>query len=277
MRFLSGVVLISMVYVGFSVSGCDLFNDAQDGTDVQMDQTSVWISMAGGWFDMGDAHILSASPVHSVNVPTFDITRTEVTVAQYAQCVTAGMCAAPSNEFDTCNWNQAGFEQHPINCVTWQQATDFCTWFGGRLLSESEWEYAARAGGDNRAFPWGMESPSCDLAIMVDDSGISGCGNNRTWPVCSKLDGRTDQGLCDMSGNVFEWIQDTFHSSYEGEVPGDGSAWEDFASLDIYRVVRGAAYNTSEGNSLHVASRANDLENRVSDKFGIRCGRTPGQ
>ena len=54
--------------------------------------------------------------------------------------------------------------------------------------------------------------------------GGDGCGENRTWPVCSKSEGNTTQELCDMAGNILEWVQDERHDNYNG-APSDGSGW----------------------------------------------------
>ena len=275
MRFCNISFVISVSYLLLGLGGCEMFSD-EGGDGTSMDDTSTWITMQGARYEMGKAHLVAAGPVHTVNVPTFDITRTEVTVAQYAQCVNSGFCSPPASDHDGCNWGLAGFEQHPVNCVTWYQASQFCEWFGGRLLTEAEWEFAARSGGDSRDFPWGMDKPSCAFAVMTDAAGVSGCGNGRTWPVCSKPEGRTDQGLCDMAGNVYEWVEDNFHHTYDGTPPTDGSAWLDpDATVAGFRVLRGAAYNAASADYLHVAGRANEPGTVEGDKYGIRCGRTP--
>jgi sulfatase modifying factor 1 len=270
MRLTCFSLMAASVCIGLMVAGCEWFGNSEYP---QEDNTSTWVTIESGAYYMGDEHVVDAAPVHLVTIPSFSILRTEVTVAQYAQCVSAGSCTAPSTEVEGCNWNQPGYEQHPVNCVTWAQAVTYCTWVGGRLPSESEWEYVARSEGDDRAFPWGMDAPSCDFAIMANESGIAGCGNGRTWPVCSKPNGKTDQGLCDMSGNVFEWIQDTFHTDYIGnDMPVDGSPWESVSEASgVFRVVRGASYDAQDSSVLKTASRANSTESYVSSKFGIRC------
>jgi len=73
----------------------------------------------------------------------------------------------------------------------------------------------------------------------MDDDGGDGCGRDSTWPVCSKPSGNTTEGLCDMAGNVFEWVQDWYHSSYDG-APTDGSAWE--KPTGSSRVLRGGSW-----------------------------------
>jgi formylglycine-generating enzyme required for sulfatase activity len=175
-------------------------------------------------------------PVHLVTVPPFEILRTEVTVAQYGECVTAGACTEPGTG-DSANWSDPGYEDHPVNYVSWHQAVEFCIWAGGRLPSEAEWEYAARSGGQERTYPWGDAPPTCSDAVM--NEGGDGCGTGRTMSVCSKQTGNTAQGLCDMAGNTWEWVQDWYHESYTG-APNDGSAWE--VPAGTHRVLHGGSF-----------------------------------
>ena len=200
-----------------------------------------WVRIPGGSFEMGSAVASDEQPVHSVTVPGFELMKTEVTVGQYRACVEAGACSAPDDTSDSeyCNWGQSGREDHPINCVDWNQATTFATWAGARLPTEAEWEYAARSGGQAQTYPWGNEAASCSRAVM--DDGGDGCGEDHTWPVCSKPAGNSTQGVCDLAGNVWEWTQDTWHGTYRG-APGDGRAWEGGAS---YRVSRGGGWYRS--------------------------------
>ena len=201
-----------------------------------------WVRIQGGTFQMGSNDGSGdEKPVHQVTVPTFEISRNEITVKQYAMCVDAKACTVP-NTGGTCNWGASGREDHPVNCVDWDQARTYSKWVGGRLPTESEWEYAARSGGRNQKYPWGDKDATCNLAVMSD--GGPGCGRNGTWPVCSKVSGNTSQGLCDMAGNVWEWVQDWYHDSYSG-APTDGSAWE--SPTGSLRVIRGGSWNSDAG------------------------------
>jgi iron(II)-dependent oxidoreductase len=220
----------------------------------------------GGSFGMGSPYAgASAQPVHAVTVPTFEMLRTEITVSQYGECVDAGSCTTP-DEWETCNWNASGYENHPVNCLNWHQAVDFCTWAGGRLPSEAEWEYGARSGGQDLIYPWGNDLATCTYAVMFE-AGV-GCGTGRTMAVCSKPAGNTTQGLCDMAGNLSEWVQDYVHSTYDG-APIDGSAWEDSGST---RVVRGGEYGNT-AYYLRAAFRSGHDPPSNLDFVGARCVR----
>ena len=186
-----------------------------------------WVRIAGGSFSMGSGN-WEEGPTHSVTIKSFQLARTLVTNKQYQACVHAGACTPPDNYGD----NFKGDNQ-PVVGVDWNQAKAFSEWAGGRLPSESEWEYAARSAGKDWKYPWGDEAATCERAV------ISGCGK-ATAPVCSKPAGNTQQGLCDMVGNAWEWVQDWYHRSYDG-APADGSAWENPAGT--FRVFRGGAWS----------------------------------
>jgi formylglycine-generating enzyme required for sulfatase activity len=144
---------------------------------------------------------------------------------------------------------------------------EFCRWAGGRLPSEAEWEYAARSGGLARVYPWGDETATCTYAVMSE--GGHGCGTDRTWTVCSKEAGNTAQGLCDMAGNVWEWVQDWYHNTYT-DAPIDGSAWE--IPSGTIRVVRGGSFVNTAG-TLRAANRNYYDPGYRHVGFGARCGR----
>jgi len=230
-----------------------------------------WIDISGGTFDMGSPDLVGNDdehPQHSVTVPEFDMTRSEITIHQYSQCVGDSICTAPE-EGEACNWGLAGRDNFPANCVSWTQAGAFCAWAGGRLPTEAEWEYAAR-GGVNLIYPWGDDAATCDYAVMSDfDAGGPGCGTGETMAACSKPAGETALGLCDMAGNVMEWVQDQYHDSYTG-APDDGSAWTDLASTE--RVMRGGGYQDT-ANQVRAASRMWGNEATQADAVGFRCAR----
>ena len=228
------------------------------------------IRISGGTFEMGDADSEwdSERPVHTVTVASFEISKTEVTVAQYRACVSAGKCRAPDLDLYGaligCTWNAEGKDNHPVNCVSWNDAKAYAEWFAARLPTEAEWEYAARSGGLHREYPWGDAEPTCDLAV------ISGCGSG-TQSVCSKEGGNTEQGLCDMAGNVWEWVEDDWHGNYVG-APEDGSAWVDSPRAS-FRVRRGGSWGYSPQGA-RVAIRFRFNPSIRYDYLGFRVARS---
>jgi formylglycine-generating enzyme required for sulfatase activity len=210
-------------------------------------------------------------PYHEVDVPPFEIDRYEVTVQQFSVCVDAGLCP-PAETYTNCNWGVPGKEDHPVDCVDWEQARLFCAFTGRRLCTESEWEKAAR-GTDGRIYPWGNEAATCSYAVFNDTSTTGGgCGGaGSTMPVGSKPEGAGPYGAEDMSGNVREWVADDRHSTYQG-APVDGSAWVGPDPHAVNRVVRGGDLY-SDPDEVR-ASRRWSVSWFHEAKIGIRCCRS---
>lgn len=132
---------------------------------------------------------------------TFALDETEVTVDQYADCVTATECSAPATDTD-CNWGVGGRGSHPVNCVTFTQAEEYCAWAGKRLPTQQEWEFGARHN-DTRIYPWGDSTSGYETKANTTGSD----GYSTTAPVGTFTDGNSALGLKDMAGNVWEWTQ----------------------------------------------------------------------
>jgi cysteine-rich repeat protein len=178
--------------------------------------------------------------------------------------MTDGVCSAP-NTTNRCNWIYPDRDWHPINCVSWKQAQVYADWVDQqdltlhiRLPSEAEWEYIARSEGEDRTYPWGDAPLDCDYAVF--HSGGYGCGQNRTAPVCSTsstltprlgdvANGDSDQGVCDLAGNVREWTLDVFNKNNNGVDP-NGKPWLGATTLEalftssvtLLRGTRGGAW-----------------------------------
>ncbi len=150
--------------------------------------------------------------------------------------------------------------------VSWDDAESYVRWLSARtghrygLLSESEWEYVARAGTDTR-YSWGNE-------IGRNRSNCDGCGsrwdNDETAPVGSFS--ANGWGVHDMHGNVWEWVEDCWNDSYVG-APTDGSEWESGACG--YRVLRGGSWYGEPGD-LRSANRSGFTTVLRDGSFGFR-------
>jgi sulfatase modifying factor 1 len=207
------------------------------------------IFIQGGTFMMGSENTHDTEkPMHQVLVKDFYISKTEVTLGQYRKCVEAGVCSRPDLCLDK-NWTDSigQKENHPVNCIDWKQARRFAKWTGGDLPSEAQWEYAARTEGKEIKYPWGNTEGNCEYAI-IDFA----CKKSTTWEVCSKTKGNTGQGLCDMAGNVWEWVLDEWHPSYLN-APSDDIAWcsnpDCNGNAMVTRVDRGGGW---QGDQLYI-------------------------
>ena len=229
-----------------------------------------WVALPAGTFKMGAEKWNSERPVHTVAVRRFEMAKSETTIAQYRACVRAGGCREPLGTHPGCNWGLSDRDNHPANCLDWSHSQEYCTWAGGRLCSEAEWEYAARSGGRAQPFPWGHEVANCDYAVMNDGRG-NGCGRDSTWPVCSKASGNSAQGVCDLAGNVWEWVQDWYHPGYHG-APTDGTAWE--SPGDSFRVYRGGGFVYDFAVNLQAFYRNDVAAEGSFIDFGSRCCRS---
>jgi formylglycine-generating enzyme required for sulfatase activity len=155
--------------------------------------------------------------------------------------------------------------------VSWNDAKQYVDWLAQitgkdyRLLSEAEWEYAARAG-TMTAYSWGNE-------IGKGNANCDGCDsqwdNGQTAPVGSFKPNAF--GLYDMHGNVFEWVEDSWHDSYEG-APTDGLPWVEDADAAT-RVVRGGSWYV-DPRFLRAAFRFGYTTDLRSGSVGFRLART---
>jgi formylglycine-generating enzyme required for sulfatase activity len=204
------------------------------------------------------------SPQHKVIIAKpFAAAKFDATFADWDACVSVGGCPRASDSY-------FGRGRKPVINVTWDNAQQYVTWFSKmtgqryRLLTEAEWEYVARAG-TTTAYYWGDE-------IGKGNANCASCGgtlsNIGTAPVGSYKPNAF--GLYDMLGNVWQWVEDCYHDSYNG-APTDGSAW---TSGDCNRhVLRGGSWSPSPQTLRSAGRLANPPDARFYN-LGFRVART---
>ena len=241
------------------------------------------VRIPAGSFQMGSpdterSRDSDEDPVHTVTIAyDFYMGKYEVTQQQWL----AVMGSSPGGN----TWDYGQGDSYPAYYVSWDDAQVFITALNThitntgqgpetvRLPSEAEWEYACRAGTTTR-FYFG---DSLSVDDYCEDDGTRSqymwyCGNNNpngSKPVGGKLENAF--GLHDMSGNLWEWCQDWYHSSYTG-APADGSAWE--SPTGLYRVDRGGGWRDSAWYC-RSASRNSVSPGFRFDHHGFRLAASP--
>jgi formylglycine-generating enzyme required for sulfatase activity len=249
----------------------------------------------GRWADEGPQHVVTIGRPLAVG-------KFHVTADQYAAFVRETGYQASSKcwtfeggkgeERTGRSWRNPGFAQegsHPVVCVTWNDAKAYVDWMAKktgkpyRLLSEAEFEYAARARTSPGAYPrfWfgADEKDLCRNGNGADQKARDSIQGTQGWTFAPCNDGYAYTspaghytanafGLYDMAGNAWQWTADCWHGDYTG-APADGSVWTsgDCSS----RVVRGGSWK-SNPRDLRAAARNRDtVEN---DGVGFRLART---
>lgn len=207
-----------------------------------------------------------------VNFPRmFALDETEVTIAQYAECVGAGSCTAPGTDTD-CNWDVSGRSSHPVNCTTYGQAVVYCAWAGKRLPTRHEWEFAARFP-DGRMYPWGNSNSGYATKANTN----SGDSYTTTSPVGSFPDGNSALGLKDMAGNVYEMTQSPRCIWETGPCTNcpDGETCDNPCDICGYgdRTIKGGSYSHAVAYTKNAGSTETDIEG-PSPVTGFRCAVT---
>ncbi|HSA33154.1 MAG TPA: SUMF1/EgtB/PvdO family nonheme iron enzyme [bacterium] len=243
------------------------------------------VEIPAGEFQMGCNAVVDTNcykdelPYHAVTLSTYKIGKYEVTVGEYQKCISSGACNNNgendhyyTNSYNSnCNLGVTGKENHPMQCVTWYGAKAFCEWVGGRLPTEAEWEKAAR-GTDGRKYPWGNEpAASCDYAVIYDkNAGGSGCGTAGTMSVGSKPNGVSAYGAYDMIGNVHEYANDWYDSTYYESSPTNNPTGPESTKS---HVTRGGSWHNDSDITLRVSNRNDDYfgSDDLYGNTGFRC------
>jgi len=176
-------------------------------------------------------------PSEMASVGGICIDRAEATVRQYEACVKAGACTEASSG-GLCNAARPGRGEHPVNCLTWDQARAYCAWAGKRVPSADEWARVLVKGS-----AWGQGEPGSDLV----------CWRRGRVGTCPALDTRPEAyGLRGLSGNVSEWVDGT----------GDAKLTHGY---------RGGSYASEKVGELTEAGNGAEPLPTV----GVRCARAP--
>ena len=253
-------------------------------------------------FDLGSNLSEDEQPIHSVSIRAFEVSTSEITVAQYSRCVAAGHCLEPTDlqqmtqtedpsldreetRLARCNYFIADSWSKPMNCIDYCEAQHYLTWLSEelgvsiRLLSEAEWVYVATDEGKT-TYPWGDEISSCNQAQLL------GCEPTDTVPACSLIAGQGQSPKsCEMIGNVSEWVADQYQANYEQhtdtqeavrfeeEVCLDGLVVEEQAQAQA--VIKGGDWRSSSASARPNNRVATPIRVK-SDRIGFRVARPIG-
>ena len=222
------------------------------------------IYIPAGKFIMGEkvGVNLNNYPQREVYLNEYWIYKTPVTNEQYKKCVKEGVCSppwhinSPSREW---YYNTAEFSGYPVIYVDWDQARTYCRWAGLRLPTEAQWEKAAR-GTDGRDYPWGNEIPDvAKVFASVNGSDTVRVGNFNL--------GKSQYGVSDMGGNVWEWVTDWYDENYYSISPLVNPTGPESGSG---RVLRGGPLNKDEGYN-KTTIRKGDEPSAIDSSYGFRC------
>jgi len=198
------------------------------------------------------------TPARKIRVDPFYMGESEVTNERYAAFLKATRRKPPYQ------WVKGqipnGKDKHPVVNVSWDDATAYCAWQGGRLPTEAEWERSCRGLTEGSKYPWGDTNPTARQAIFNLETGAG--------PVCSR--DRSYFGLCDIIGNVWEWTADWYGRTYYESAPDHNPKGPDSG---LYRVLRGGSwFDTAAPQPFLTCSyRSWARQSERSPTIGFRC------
>jgi formylglycine-generating enzyme required for sulfatase activity len=262
--------------------------------------TEGMVLIPAGEFRMGsNSGSSNEKPVHSVYVDAFYMDKYEVTNAQYAAFLNAKgkhtrkwqdvvkywccSCEGGNTWLDIGDGDErieyvagvyrakGGYENHPVIYVSWHGAVAYSKWKGKRLLTEAEWEKAARGNLSGLTYPWGnsIDSSKANYNNRIKDTTAVGKYTANGY------------GLYDMAGNVWEWCLDEYNSGFyavsssQNPLSGANSIrWilDNYTGVKSSRVLRGGSW-LNAAQDVRVADRSPDAPSGTSNGLGFRCAR----
>jgi formylglycine-generating enzyme required for sulfatase activity len=226
----------------------------------------IMLVQAGAFWMGRDDGPADEAPLHRVYVRDFWIERHKVTNAEFAAFLNARGVASAEGErrYDAedgdarirlvpaaephAGWVAArGHERHPVVEVSWFGARDYCAWRGRRLPTEAEWEKAARGGTEGQRFPWGNDIDPTRGNYLADP----GAKRERGTRPCGTYAANA-YGLCDMGGNVWEWVSDWYAPDYYAAAASRNPRGPAGGAM---RVVRGGSWVNADVGALRCACR----------------------
>jgi formylglycine-generating enzyme required for sulfatase activity/predicted Ser/Thr protein kinase len=192
------------------------------------------VQIAAGAYVVGEKSGSRAvdQPQRKIRLSAFEIAASPVTNADYRRFMSATGYKAPS----FIDHPQFGAPSHPVVMVSWDDASTYARWAGGRLPTELEWEVAAKTGNPNNVFPWGSDSPQPTHANIDNLCAF-------TTPVGSYRAGNSGQGLMDCCGNVWEWCSDPWDDSLLKSLTADSLDPRSTAAGEL-RAIRGGSFDS---------------------------------
>lgn len=253
--------------------------NSQNSRDFNKLRSPQLIRVRGDYFMMGGDDIDDQKPKHKVFVRDFHISKYPITFEEYDfYCDMVGV-RKPSDQ----NWGRG---QQPLINITWIEAVSYCNWLsrqhnlecvyeidrnfitidndsnGYRLPSEAEWEFAAKGGRQSKNYLFSGSNNIHEVGWFDANS------NQKTHEVGLKKS--NELGIHDMSGNIWEWCQDTWHPDYQN-APGDSFPWIENGRKE-FRMVRGGYWGSSEVDCT-VSARCDWREDDLDFDLGFRIAR----
>jgi formylglycine-generating enzyme required for sulfatase activity len=218
--------------------------------------------MPGWWVAATCPTRADEKPQRSVFLDGFWIDQTEVSNAMVARCIRDGACQPLFGKDVSSSLfylQDPKNEAYPIAGVTWEEAQTYCSWAGGRVPTEAEWEKAAR-GTAGQLYPWGIAAPQTDRLNYHSEIG-------HTTPVGSYPAGASPYGALDMAGNLWEWVADWYSNvAYASALAADPPG----PAPQIFHDYRGGSWNNT-ADWVRAAMRVNDDPGKCDGLTGIRC------